>query len=95
MILARVSGTLVATRRSDDVPAARYLLITSTDSRGVDGGSTLVALDTVGAGTGEIVLVAQGSSARQTKASDKKAIDAVIIGIVDQVDQEGTVTYKK
>lgn len=95
MILARVSGTLVATQRSDAVPAARYLVVTPADQRGEPRGSALVALDTVGAGRDEIVLVAQGSSARQTKLSDKKAIDAVVIGIVDQVEDSGTVTYKK
>ena len=95
MILARVSGTLVATHRSDAVPAARYLMVTPTDQSGETRESALVALDTVGAGRDEIVLVAQGSSARQTKLSDKKAIDAVVIGIVDQVEDSGTVTYKK
>ena len=95
MILARVSGSLVASHRCDEVEGARYLMVTSTDSRGLAKGSAMIALDTVGAGQDEIVLVAQGSSARQTKLSDKKAIDAVIIGIVDQVDVDGALTYRK
>ena len=95
MILARVCGTVVATRRTDGVPAARYLLASPTDQHGAVQSGAIIALDTVGAGIDELVLVAQGSSARQTALSDKKAIDAVIIGIVDLVEETGTVTYRK
>ncbi|TVQ39710.1 MAG: ethanolamine utilization protein EutN [Spirochaetaceae bacterium] len=95
MILARVCGTVVATRCTDGVPAARYLLANPTDQHGAAKSGAIIALDTVGAGIDELVLVAQGSSARQTAVSDKKAIDAVIIGIVDLVEETGTVTYRK
>lgn len=95
MTLARVSGTVIATRRSDEVPSARYLVVTPTDQYGKAAGRAVVALDTVGAGIEEIVLLSQGSSARQTVITDKKAIDAVVVGIVDLVEERGTVTYKK
>jgi len=59
------------------------------------GGSQIIALDVVGAGPGELVVLSQGSSARQTPETDKTAIDAVIAGIVDAVDVGGKTTYRK
>ncbi len=96
MQLARVTGTVVATRNVDGVDRPTYLIVDPCDTRGRGGGTQqLVAVDTVGAGFGEVVLIAQGSSARQTKPSDKKAVDAVVVGIVDKVDEAAEVTYRK
>ena len=95
MTLARVCGTVVSTKRSDAVAGARYLLVAPADPEGNVLEGTIVALDTVGAGLDELVLVSQGSSARQTRVTDKKAIDAVIIGIVDVVEASAAVAYKK
>lgn len=95
MTLARVCGNVVSTKRSDAVAGARYLLVAPADPVGDVLERAIVALDTVGAGLDELVLVSQGSSARQTQATDKKAIDAVIIGIVDVVEASGSVAYKK
>ena len=55
----------------------------------------MIALDIVGAGRGEIVLVSQGSSTRQTPGTIDKPVDALIVGIVDSVDENGTVVYRK
>jgi microcompartment protein CcmK/EutM len=93
--LARVSGTIVATESVDGIDRPTYLIVDPCDTAGRGAGKHLVALDTVGAGIHEIVLVAQGSSARQTAASDKKAVDAVIVGIVDIVEEASRVTYRK
>ena len=96
MQLARVTGTVVATRSVDGVDRPTYLIVDPCDTSGRGGGEKqLVALDTVGAGFDEVVLVAQGSSARQTQVSDKKAVDAVVVGIVDLVDEASQVTYRK
>lgn len=95
MQLARVAGTVVATRKVDGIDRPTYLVVDPCDPHGRGSGKHLVALDTVGAGFDEIVLLAQGSSARQTAASDKTAVDAVIVGIVDRVDHASEVTYRK
>jgi microcompartment protein CcmK/EutM len=95
MIFARVVGTVVATHRCDEIRGARYLLVEATDPRGQPKGSYHVALDVVGAGVGELVLLAQGSSARQTEMSDQKPIDAVIAGIVDLVEEGGDEVFRK
>ena len=96
MQLARVTGTVVATRTVDGVDRPTYLIVDPCDTSGRGSGKKqLVAVDTVGAGFDEVVLVAQGSSARQTSVSDKKAVDAVVVGIVDKVDEAAKVTYRK
>jgi microcompartment protein CcmK/EutM len=95
MIFARVAGTVVATRRSDQLPGAKYLLVELCDQRGRGRKDYLVALDGIGAGTGELVMVTQGPSARQMQFSDKKPVDALISGIVDLVDENGEVVFRK
>lgn len=95
MILARVVGTVVATRRCDEIPGARYLLVRSTDTRGEPSGAWHVVLDPLGAGPGELVLLSQGSSARQTAVSAEKPVDALVAGIVDLVEERGHVVFRK
>jgi microcompartment protein CcmK/EutM len=97
MIFARVAGTVVATRRSDGIPGAKFLLVELCDQRGRGRGRPdyLVALDGIGAGPGELVMVTQGPSARQMQFSDKKPVDALISGIVDLVDENGEVVFRK
>ncbi len=89
MLLSRVTGTMVASRNADQIDGGRYLLVTQTDAAGKPAGPDLVALDLVGADRGQLVLVSQGSSARQTPETKTGAIDAVIVGIVDTVDVSG------
>jgi microcompartment protein CcmK/EutM len=72
-----------------------YLVVDPCNAKGHGSGKHIVALDSVGAGFDEVVLLAQGSSARQTQLSDKKAVDAVIVGIVDTVEEARKVTYRK
>jgi microcompartment protein CcmK/EutM len=95
MIFARVAGTVVATRRSDGIPGAKFLLVELCDQRGRGRRDYLVALDGIGAGVGELVMVTQGPSARQMAFSDKKPVDALISGIVDLVDENGEVVFRK
>lgn len=95
MIFGKVAGTVVATRRSDEVQGAKYLLVELCSHRGELRKEYLVALDAVGAGVGEMVMVSQGPSARQTRISDKKPVDALISGIVDLVDERGDIVFRK
>ena len=95
MTLARVSGTVVATRRADNVDGARWLLVEDCDQAGAGRGEYLVALDMVGADRGQLVLLTQGSSCRWTHRTDDRPMDTLVVAIVDQVDQGGTLTWRE
>jgi microcompartment protein CcmK/EutM len=95
MNLGIVVGTVVAQRRADGINAPVYLLIDQCDQHGTGKHDFLVALDLVGAGYGEMVLLGQGSSARQTTVTDNRPMDAVIIAIVDCIDEHGQTVYQK
>jgi microcompartment protein CcmK/EutM len=95
MIFAQVAGTVVATRRADGIRGAKYLLVEECSQRGESRGRYHVALDAMNAGVGEMVMIAQGSSCRQTSVSDRKPVDALICGIVDLVDEQGRIVYRK
>ena len=95
MLLAKVKGSIVSTKKADTTEGTRYLLVQLCDQREKLGKTFIVALDLVGAGVGELVIIAQGSSARQTKLTYEKPIDAVIVGIVDLIEEKGKVAYRK
>ena len=89
MILARVVGTVVATRKDERLVGQKLLLVQPTDQAGVPQGNQLVAVDTVDAGFGETVLIVSGSSARMAADLKDTPIDAAIVGIVDSVSTSG------
>lgn len=95
MFLAQVIGTVVSTRKEDSLSGLKFLVLRGVDMEGKASGSTVVAADAVGAGVGEMVLYASGSSARQTVATDKRPVDAVVMAIVDQWEVGGEQKYKK
>jgi microcompartment protein CcmK/EutM len=95
MVLARVVGTVVASRKEATLEGLRLMLVERLDVEGKPHGSHVVAVDAVGAGVGEVVLYASGSSARQTVVTDKRPCDAVIMAIVDTWEVDGVVKYKK
>ena len=95
MLLAQVIGTVVSTRKEESLSGLKCLLWRGVDMEGKPTGATVVAADAVGAGVGEMVLYASGSSARQTVATDKRPVDAVIMAIVDQWEIGGEQKYKK
>jgi microcompartment protein CcmK/EutM len=95
MILGRVIGTVVATRKEASMNGLTLLVVRQIDVEGKDTTSTIVAVDAVGAGQGEIVMVATGSSARQTEVTDKRPCDAVVMAIVDQWDLNGETRFRK
>jgi microcompartment protein CcmK/EutM len=95
VILAQVLGTVVSTRKDIGLMTLKLLLVREVDREFHPTGNYLVAADAVGAGTGELVLVAAGSSARLTEVTREKPIDAVIAGIVDEVEMDGEGVYRK
>ena len=95
MILAQVVGTVVSTRKDMGLSGLKLLVVRELDDALVPKGNLVVAADAVGAGADEIVLIAQGSSARLTEVSREKPVDAVIVGIVDSVEEHGKNVYEK
>jgi microcompartment protein CcmK/EutM len=95
MNLGKVIGTVVSTRKEDSIQGLKFLLVKYVDDAGKDTGSQVVAADAVGAGVGEMVLVATGSSARQTTATNQRPCDAVIMAIVDSWSIDDDVRYRK
>lgn len=95
MLLAKVIGTVVATRKEQSMEGLRFMLLRQVDLEGHESGGHVVAVDAVGSGPGEMVLYATGSSARQTIATDKRPCDAVIMAIVDNWEVKGQIRYKK
>lgn len=95
MIFARVTGTVVCTLKDEKLTGAKLLLTQPVDLAGSPKGNPLVAVDSVGAGEGELVLLVQGSSARQTSRTDGRPVDAVIFAIVDTVEQGGKRVFSK
>jgi microcompartment protein CcmK/EutM len=93
MITARVAGSVVATRREDGMAAPTYLLVEDCDQAGAGRKDYLVALDAVGAERGQLVLVAQGSSCHWSSGTAEKPVDALIVAIVDTIDEGGVVKY--
>ncbi len=86
MLLGRVIGSVWCTRKDEKLEGAKLLVVQNLDLALKPLPGFVVAVDSVGAGTGEVVLVAQGSSARQTRATDKRPVDAVIMAIVENFE---------
>lgn len=96
MIIGKVVGSIVSTTKAEKLKGKKLLIVFPLDMNSMnEDGKLLVTIDTVGAGTGEIVLVVSGSSARQTKITNGVPVDAAIVGIVDQIDIEGSSVFKK
>jgi carbon dioxide concentrating mechanism protein CcmL len=95
MLLGKVVGTVVASRKEEELVGLRFLLVKGCDWDGKPVGAVVVAADAVGAGVGEVVHYASGSSARQTKVTKDRPVDATVMAIVDQVEVEGARRYVK
>ncbi len=103
MIIARVIGLVVATQKNQRLHGQKLFLVEplnmqddpspKTPHKLVPTGKTIVALDTVGCGQGQVVLVVQGSSGRMTDATKDLPADAVIVGIVDTASMAGNTVY--
>ena len=96
MIIGKVVGTVVATRKEEELTGLKFLAVSPIDLRTgdlKDGG--VIAVDAVGAGVGEVVLYASGSSARQTTVTNNRPVDATIMAIVDTYEVENEVLFRK
>ncbi|HNW07966.1 MAG TPA: EutN/CcmL family microcompartment protein [Verrucomicrobiota bacterium] len=95
MTLGKVVGTVVATRKEATLDGLKFMVVRAVDPEGRETGGHVVAADAVGAGPGEMVLIATGSSARQTVATQNRPCDAVIMAIVDSWEIGGVDKYRK
>jgi microcompartment protein CcmK/EutM len=95
MLIARVVGSAVSTIKDEKLTGLKLLVVREVTPGNELVGKPLVAIDAVGAGEGELVLIASGSSARQTTATNNKPVDAVIMAILDSLQVEGELTYVK
>lgn len=95
MLIARVVGSAVSTIKDEKLTGVKLLVIREADETGKPTGKPLVAIDTVDAGVGDLVLTASGSSARQTDITQNRPVDTVIMAILDSLEVEGKLTYQK
>jgi microcompartment protein CcmK/EutM len=95
MLIARVVGDVVSTIKDEKIIGRKLLIVREVTTENEIVGKPVVAVDTVDAGIGDVVLVAQGSSARQTSSTKDTPTDAVIFAIVDSLDVQGKVTFRK
>ena len=95
MLLGRVTGTVVASQKEPLMEGLTLLLLRQIGVDNVDGSGYVVAVDAVGAGVGEVVMYASGSSARQTGVTQNRPCDAVVMAIVDTWDVDGETVYTK
>ncbi|HUW41880.1 MAG TPA: EutN/CcmL family microcompartment protein [Rectinemataceae bacterium] len=95
MRIARIVGTAVATMKNEKLHGRKLLLARETDMEGELRGEPFVAVDTVDAGTGDLVVITEGSSARHTDFTLDLPVDAVVIAVIDSLQVEGQTTFIK
>jgi microcompartment protein CcmK/EutM len=93
--LGLVVGTVVATRKDPKLVGLKFLVLENVDLDLRRLGGFAIAIDSVGAGVGDVVLHVAGSSARMTEATNERPVDACIMAIVDAVEVDGSYTYEK
>lgn len=95
MNLGRVVGTVVSTSKDENLEGLKLLVVQHVDLAMEDTNAFTVAIDGIGAGVGEFVLIVTGSSARMGTLTKNRPVDASILAIVDSVEVEGTTVYSK
>lgn len=95
MLIARVIGTAVSTIKEETLLGSKLLVLRQTDEHGEPFGKPYVAVDTVNAGEGDLVLTAHGSSGRQTTITKDRPVDAVIMAVLDSLEVNGETTFRK
>ena len=95
MLLGNVIGTVISTCKEEELEGLKLLLVQGVNNLGKTNNELVVCVDAVGAGIGELVMYASGSSARQTKITENKPIDHVIMAIVDEITSENLVFFTK
>ncbi len=95
MLFARVIGNVVCTHKDDKLTGTKLMLVQPVDLENKPKGNLLVAVDTVGAGEGELTLIVSGSSARQTTRTQNNPVDCAIFAIVDTIEKNGATVFEK
>ena len=95
MLIGKVIGTVIASKKDPELEGLKLLLIKGADLDGSTNGTLLVAADAIGAGVGELILYAAGSSARQTAQTKDRPVDHVVMAIIDQIEVDGSIRWSK
>ena len=95
MKLALVIGSVISTIKDENLSGRKLLMVREADDTGKAIGNPFVAVDTVSAGAGDLVLVVEYSSARYTKITQDIPTDATIVGVIDSLEESGQVTFRK
>ncbi len=95
MLIAKVIGTTVSTIKDEKLVSKKLLIVRQTDESGNPAGKPFVAVDTVDAGIGDLVLTCAGSSARQTAITKDTPVDAVIMAVIDSLEVDGKISFRK
>ncbi|MBN2413907.1 EutN/CcmL family microcompartment protein [candidate division KSB1 bacterium] len=95
MEIGKIVGTVVSTVKDKKLSGSKLLIVNITSADGKPTSNHVIAVDTVGAGTGELVIIVRGSSARQAQNMETVPTDTSIIGIIDTLEYEGKVVFQK
>jgi microcompartment protein CcmK/EutM len=95
MRIALVIGSTISTIKDEVIRGRKLLIVRNSDTEGNATGDPYIAVDTVSAGTGDLVMVTDGSSARYTNQTTNAPVDAVIVGVIDSLELSGKVSYRK
>jgi microcompartment protein CcmK/EutM len=95
MLIAKVIGTTISTIKDEQLKGRKLLIVRQTDETGTPYGNPYVAVDTLDAGVGDLVLTAHGSGGRQTTITRNSPVDAVIMAVIDHLEVAGNVVYRK
>ena len=96
MQIARVKGSVVSTNKTEKLSGLKLLIVVPIElSTFEEKGAPIVAIDTVGAGAGEVVMLCGGSSSRQTPITENKPSDMAIVAIIDSIELEGKTIFRK
>jgi microcompartment protein CcmK/EutM len=95
MLIAKVIGTTISTIKDEKLKGRKLLIVRQSDETGTPFGKPYVAVDTLDAGVGDLVLTAHGSGGRQTRLTKDSPVDAVIMAVIDHLEIKGEVVYRK
>ena len=95
MLIAKVIGTTISTIKDEKLVGRKLLILRQSDETGAPYGKPYVAVDTLDAGIGDLVLTAHGSGGRQTQITKNSPVDAVIMAVIDHLEVSGEVVYRK
>jgi len=95
MRIALVIGSTISTIKDEVIRGRKLLIVQNADTSGKPSGDPYIAVDTVSAGTGDLVMVTDGSSARFTDQTTDMPVDSVIVGVIDSLEMSGKVSYRK